>query len=88
MPCVDDLIEWLGTAHFILMLDLKKGYWQVSLTPSSQPKTALSTTQYWVLPFGLHGASATLQHLMEILLWPHWPYVTAYLDDVFIHSYT
>lgn len=47
-------------------LDLMKSFWQVALTP-----TTASTTghwQYWVLPFSLHEAPATFQHLMNILL--------------------
>ncbi|KAL1276203.1 hypothetical protein QQF64_035826 [Cirrhinus molitorella] len=42
--------------------------------------------QYRTLPFGLHGAPATFQRLMDILLRPHQAYATAYLDDVVIHS--
>ncbi|KAI2665215.1 Retrovirus-related Pol polyprotein from transposon 17.6 [Labeo rohita] len=53
-------------------------------------KTAFSTPtghwQYCRLPFGLHGAPATLQRMMDILLRPHQAYAPAYLDDVVIHS--
>ncbi|KAL1276145.1 hypothetical protein QQF64_035768 [Cirrhinus molitorella] len=42
--------------------------------------------QYRTLPFGLHGAPATFQHLMDILLRPHQAYAAAYLDDVVIQS--
>ncbi|KAI2645167.1 Retrovirus-related Pol polyprotein from transposon 17.6 [Labeo rohita] len=37
-------------------------------------------------PFGLHGAPATFQRMMDILLRPHQSYAAAYLDDVVIHS--
>lgn len=44
------------------MLDIKKGYWNVPLAPTTQPKipfhTALGHWQYQVLPFGLHRAPA------------------------------
>ncbi|XP_066518865.1 uncharacterized protein [Hoplias malabaricus] len=92
LPRVDDLIDRLGKARFISTLDLTKGYWQVALTPEARPKTAFSTPaghwQYRVLPFGLHGAPATFQRLMDVVLRPLLPFAAAYLDDVIIHSET
>uniref|UniRef100_A0A8C1MIS2 Gypsy retrotransposon integrase-like protein 1 n=1 Tax=Cyprinus carpio TaxID=7962 RepID=A0A8C1MIS2_CYPCA len=92
MPRVDELLDRLGRARYISTLDLTKGYWQVPLTEQAKPKTAFSTPsghwQYRVLPFGLHGAPATFQRLMDILLRPHQAYAAAYLDDVVIHSET
>ncbi|KAA0721290.1 Retrovirus-related Pol polyprotein from transposon 297 [Triplophysa tibetana] len=90
MPRVDELLDRLGRARFISTLDLTKGYWQVPLSKAVGPKTAFSTPsgywQYRTLPFGLHGAPATFQRMMDILLRPHQPYTTAYLGDVVIHS--
>ncbi len=90
MPRVDELLDRLWRAWFISTLDLTKGYWQVPLTEQAKPKTAFSTPnghwQYRVLPFGLHGAPATFQRMMDILLRPHQSYAAAYLDDVFVHS--
>ncbi len=92
MPRVDELLERLGRARFISTLDLTKGYWQVPLSETAKPKTAFSTPsghwQYRVLPFGLHGAPATFQRMMDILLRPHQTYAAAYIDDVVIHSET
>ncbi|XP_076139108.1 uncharacterized protein LOC143122160 isoform X4 [Alosa pseudoharengus] len=90
MPRVDDLIDSLGHARFLTTLDLTKGYWQVPLTPASKEKTAFATPgglyQYTRLPFGLHGAPATFQRLMDRVLAPHKRYAAAYLDDVVIQS--
>ncbi|KAI2658233.1 Transposon Ty3-G Gag-Pol polyprotein [Labeo rohita] len=92
MPRVDELLERLGRARFITTLDLTKGYWQVPLTTSAKEKTAFSTPsghwQYRTLPFGLHGAPATFQRMMDVILRPHQSYAAAYLDDVIIHSET
>ncbi|KAF4083051.1 hypothetical protein AMELA_G00135610 [Ameiurus melas] len=92
LPRVDDLVVCLGRARLISTLDLTKGYWQVALAADARPKTAFSTSmghwQYRVLPFGLHGAPATLQRLMDIVLRPHRSFAAAYLDDVVIHSST
>ncbi|KAI2645879.1 Retrovirus-related Pol polyprotein from transposon 17.6 [Labeo rohita] len=90
MPQVDELLDRLGRARYISTLDLTKGYWQVPLTESVKPKTAFSTPsghwQYRTLPFGLHGAPATFQRMMDIILRPHQAYAAAYLDDVVVHS--
>ena len=90
MPRVDELIERLGPARYISTLDLTKGYWQVPLTDQAKEKTAFSTPdglyQYRVLPFGVHGAPATFQRMMDQILRPHRDYAAAYLDDIIIHS--
>ncbi|XP_071061873.1 uncharacterized protein [Pseudochaenichthys georgianus] len=90
MPRIDELIDRLGEARYISTLDLTKGYWQVPLEAASREKTAFATPtglyQYTVLPFGLHGAPATFQRLMDKVLRPHREYAAAYLDDVVIHS--
>ncbi|KAI2644823.1 Transposon Ty3-I Gag-Pol polyprotein [Labeo rohita] len=85
MPRVDELLERLGRARFISTLDLTKGYWQVPLTKTAKEKTAFSTPsghwQYRTVPFGLHGAPAMFQRMMDILLLPHLAYAAAYLDN-------
>jgi hypothetical protein len=90
MPRVDELFERLGKARYITTLDLTKGYWQIPLSQEAKEKTAFSTPeglfQYVVMPFGLHGAPATFQRLMDLILRPHRDYAAAYLDDVVIFS--
>lgn len=92
MPRVDELIERLGPARYVSTLDLTKGYWQVPLTPRARPKTAFATPdglfQYRVLPFGVHGAPATFQRLMDQVLRPLRSFAAAYLDDIVVHSAT
>ncbi|XP_066460899.1 zinc finger protein 850-like [Eleutherodactylus coqui] len=90
MPRVDELIESLEHARFFSTLDLTKGYWQVPHTDEAKEKTAFSTPeglfQYVCLPFGLHGAPATFQRMMDIILRPHRRYASAYLDHIIIFS--
>ncbi|MGH0185230.1 UNVERIFIED_CONTAM: hypothetical protein FKN15_017326 [Acipenser sinensis] len=92
MPRVDELLDRLGTARFISTLDLTKGYWQIPLTRSSREKTAFSTPEglfhFTTMPFGLHGAPAAFQRLMDQVLHPHREYAAAYIDDVVIYSST
>lgn len=90
MPRVDEMVERLGKAKFLSTLDLCKGYWQVPLSPRAQELTAFRTPaglfQFRVMPFGLHGAAATFQRLMDEVLRGAEDYAAAYIDDVIIHS--
>ncbi|XP_069100681.1 uncharacterized protein [Pleurodeles waltl] len=92
MPRIDELIERLGQAKFLSTLDLTKGYWQIPLRKGDKEKTAFATPsglyQFTVLPFGLHGAPATFQRLMDEILRPFKQYAAAYLDDIVIYSNT
>ena len=92
MPRIDDLVDRLGKAKFITTLDLSRGYWQVPISRESQPKTAFASPfglfEFRRMPFGLHGAPATFQRMMDRLLWDVGDYAAAYLDDVVIHSTT
>lgn len=64
---VYSLVKRLGKTRFISTLDLTKSYWRVPLTTDAWQKTAFSFAsghlQYWVLPFGLHGAPPLCSHL-------------------------
>ena len=90
MPRIDDLIDRLGKANYISTLDLTRGYWQVPVAKESQPKTAFATPfgfyQFTVMPFGLQGAPATFQRLMDSVLQGLENFSSAYLDDLIIFS--
>ena len=90
MPRVDDLIDRLGDAAYISTLDLSRGYWQVPVTKDARPKTAFITPyglfQFRVMPFGLQGAPATFQRMMDVILDDVGEFTAACLDDVVIHS--
>ena len=72
MPRVDELIDRLGKAKYLSVIDLTRGYWQIPLVKTAQEKTAFSTPfglfQFTVMPFGLRGAPATFQRLMDQLI--------------------
>ncbi|XP_014857306.1 PREDICTED: uncharacterized protein LOC106926725 [Poecilia mexicana] len=90
MPRVDDLLEKVGSASYITTLDLCKGYWQVALAPEARELTAFKTPfgmyQFRVMPFGLQGAPATFQRLMDHVLRDVSEFSAAYLDDVVVYS--
>ena len=82
MPRVDDLIDQLGQAQFLSMLDLTRGYWQVPMGKASCNKTAFVTPagqfQFTVMPFGLNGAPSTFQQMMDLLTKDTQDFATAY----------
>ena len=92
MPRVDDLIDSLGKSKYITTLDLARGYWQVPMVEDSRPLTAFVTPfglyQFGVMPFGLNGAPATFQRLMDQVIRGLHEFSAAYLDDLIIFSST
>ena len=90
MPRIDDLIDRLGKAKYITTIDLMRGYWQVPVVEASRSKTAFTTPlglfQFRVMPFGLHGAPATFQRMMDRLLDGLGEFSGAYLDDLVVYS--
>ena len=92
MPRIDDLIDQLGKAKYITTLDLTRGYWQVPVEEGSRAKTAFTTPsglyQFSVMPFGLNGAPATFQRMMDRLLRGLGDFAAAYLDDLVVYSST
>lgn len=92
MPRIDELLERVGRCNFITTLDLSKGYWQLALASEAKELTAFKTPfgvfQFKVMPFGLQGAPATFQRLMDQVLMEASDFAAAYLDDVVIFSQT
>ncbi|XP_075775856.1 uncharacterized protein LOC142826672 [Pelodiscus sinensis] len=92
MPRVDELLDRLGGARYLSTLDLTRGYWQIPLTPTSREKTAFSTPfglyHFTRMPFGLHGAAATFQRLMDRVLREQGRWAAAYIDDIVVYSQT
>lgn len=90
MGCPQELVLKVGKAHFITLIDLRRGYWQVPLAESSQLATAfvshMGQFAWRVMPFGLRNAAASFQRIMNQLLAPHEGYACAYLDDIAVFS--
>ena len=92
MPRIDDLIDRLGEAKYITALDLTRGYWQMPVAARDQHKTAFTTPfglfQFKVMPFGLNGAPASFQRMMDQVIDGLYTFTAAYLDDLVIYSNT
>ena len=86
LPRVDDQLDLLSRSRYFTTLDLVTGYWQVSMAPESQEKTAFITHsglyEFTVMPFGLCNAPATFQRLMETVLAR--TSCMVYIDDILV----
>lgn len=91
LPLPDEIQDRLHGSCVYSTLDLNSGYWQVPVKPEDVAKTAftpgpgLGAYEFLKMPFGLTGAPATFQRLMDKLL-GDLPFVFIYLDDALIHS--
>ena len=93
IPKIQDLINRLGKAKWFTKIDLQKGYYQVEIAEEDRWKSAFKTRygtfQFLVMPFGLSGAPATFQRLMQnIFINELDEFVVIYLDDVLVYSRT
>ena len=81
MPRVDELLDRLGKANFISTMDLTRGYWQVPVAEQDRHKTVFNSPFNWfrVMAFGLQGAPATFQRMMDRLITGAYKFAAAYL---------
>ncbi|CAN2390404.1 K02A2.6-like, partial [Pristimantis euphronides] len=92
MPRIDDLLDRLGKAQYLTIMDLSRGYWQIPLSPEAQERSAFITPfglyESTVMPFGMKNAPATFQRMVNNLLMGCEGFAAAYLDDIAIFSPT
>ena len=92
MPRVEELLDEIGNAQFISTLDLAKGYWQVPVSKEDREKTVFVSPkglyQFITMPFGLSGAPATFQRMMDSVLMGTEAFAGVYLDDIVIYCKT
>ena len=92
MPRIDKMLDAIGNAKYTSTLDLAKGYWQIPMDKQDCEKTAFSSPlglfQFTVMPFGLSGAPASFQRMMDQTLRGLNDFVGVYLDDIVIYSLT
>ena len=96
LPRIDALMDALGKGNYFCALDLISGYHQVPMTRRAQEKSAFITPQmspshweYLYMPFGLTGAPATFQRLVDTMLRGiQYKNVLAYIDDIIVIGQT
>lgn len=72
IPVISEILDTLGNSKYFSTIDCASGFLQVPVKLADQAKTAFSTReghfQYKRMPFGLKGAPATFQRLMNTVL--------------------
>ena len=91
LPNITDILDQLGNSKYFTTLDLASGFHQVPIDPKDSSKTAFSTVyghyEYLRMPFGLKGAPATFQRLMNsVLTGLQGIKCFVYIDDVVIYG--
>ena len=93
LPRVDDLLDSLNNNKLFSTLDLRSGYWHVSMTSEDREKTAFITPgglfEFLRMPYGLSTAPATFSRAVGIILSGlTYDICLCYFDDVIIFSDT
>ena len=91
LPKIDEMYAKLKGAKFFSTIDLRSGYYHITLGKDSRAKTAFVTPfgkyEFLQVPFGLAQAPAFFQHLMNKVL-DNCSFAMTYLDDIIIFSDT
>ena len=86
---IDKMFTKLRGAKVFTTLNLRSGYYHISLSERVKPKTAFVTPhskwQFNMVPFGLAQALSYFQQLMNQVLQGLY-FAIAYLDDIVIFS--
>ncbi len=89
LPTAEELTTHFYRSTVFTKLDLRQGYLQVPLHPSSRNLTAFVTHtgvyQYTRMPFGLSSAPSCFQKVMATIL-AGIPGVAVFLDDIVVHA--
>ncbi|XP_068115084.1 zinc finger protein 850-like [Hyperolius riggenbachi] len=92
MPRIDELLDQLASASYLTIMDLSRGYWQISLAPDAREKSAFITPfglyELTVIPFSMKNVPDTFQRAMNDLLEGMHGFAVAYLDDIAVFSPT
>ena len=72
LPLINDILAHFGKTTCFSTLDLRSGYWQISLIEKDQEKIAFTCHvglfNFHVMPFGLSNAPGVFTQLMSIVL--------------------
>jgi hypothetical protein len=88
---MDTLLHKLGDAKFLSVIDLKKGYWQIQMEPSSMKYCTFCCDEgkfsFQRMPFGIKTGSSIFQRFVnKVLGKSRGSFADAYLDDIIVFS--
>ena len=90
MPRIDACLDAMNGARWFSTFDLRSGYHQVLMGEESRDKTTFvrreGTFGFRVMPFGLTGAPATFQRLMNVVMSVlNLEVCLVFLDDIIVY---
>nr|WDR24967.1 polyprotein [Camellia sinensis badnavirus] len=92
LPGIDTIVARIGHSQIYSKFDLKSGFHQVAMDPSSIEWTAFWTPvglyEWLVMPFGLKNAPAVFQRKMDQIFNPYSEFIAVYIDDILVFSPT
>ena len=94
LPRIEEMLDCLAGNKYFSVIDMKSGYHQVEIYEHHKERTAftvgpLGLYEFNRMPFGLSGAPATYQRLMQDVLGDlHLKTCCIFIDDVIIFSST
>ena len=93
LPNINEILDHLGGAKYFSVFDLASGFHQIPMDSEDKHKTAFSTDnghyEYNRMPFGLKGAPATFQRLMDrVLVGLQGVELFVYIDDIVVYAAT
>ena len=88
---MDACLDAMNDARWFFTFDLRSGYHQVLMDEESRDKTTFvnreGTVRFRVMPFGLTGAPAIFQRLMDVVMSGlNLEVCLVYLDDIIVYS--
>ena len=87
---IGDIIQRVGRAKFISIIDAKSGYWQIPVRRDHQWLTAFVCDQRlfpWVrTPFGMTASGATFLRAVQQISQPINQFADSYVDDMTVFS--
>lgn len=90
MPRVDALLDKIGGAQGLSTFDLTKGYWEIPLAKANRQKTAFANPsglyQFTKMHFGLNGATASFQRVVDKVSRGVQDCTVAYVDDILVFT--
>ncbi|XP_025268292.1 uncharacterized protein K02A2.6-like [Camponotus floridanus] len=94
LPYMNAILDKLRSASYISTIDLSQAYFQIPLERNSRELTAFTVPgkglfHFTRMPYGLTGAPATFQRLLDRLIGPEMEsHAFAYLDDIVVVTRT